>query len=320
MSDQRGQRFDARKYYGVRLAELGSGRPECVALTADMARLCGLDAFGAACPGRLLNVGIAEQNMTGVGAGLALEGKIPWISTIAPFMTMRACEQVRTDICYNNLHVVVVGVASGISGAPLGATHYSQEDLAIFRSFPNMKILQPYGRSEQARLMEIAMDLPGPVFLRLGGTNEPLGDDNADAVVFGRARLVRPGVDVSIMATGYMVHKALDAADLLAVEGIAAAVWDHHTVKPLDSEAVLLAAEQSRGIVSVEEHSAIGGLGAAIAQLLAVSRIPTRLEIMGFPDIFMGVGSRDDLLTRYGLDGQGIAERAKHVLDAATGR
>ncbi|MBW2145499.1 MAG: hypothetical protein JRG73_07105 [Deltaproteobacteria bacterium] len=302
MSGKWESHFDPRTVLGEKILEIGMSRPECIVMSADLMSSCRLLGFADACPARCVNVGVAEQNMVGIAAGLAIEGKVPWISSIAPFATMRCCEQIRTDLCYNYLHVVVVSIMAGLSGAPLGATHYATEDIGIFRSFANMTILNPADQWEIERAMEAAMDAQGPVYLRLGSGMEPnLPVERRDFSI-GRAYTLKEGSDASIISTGYMVHKALQAAEVLEEKGVSTGVYDHPTLKPLDGDSVLEAANNRKVVVTLEEHNVFGGLGSAVAEVMAGAGCTAQLKRMGIPDIYAGVGEREALLSKYGLD------------------
>ena len=314
--------FNPREELGKAVVRLGRERENCMVLAADLARTCHVEDFQELRPDNFLNVGICEQNMVGIAAGLAFEGKVPIVTTIAPFIYMRACEQVRTDVCYNNLHVLFVPVLSGISGAPLGSTHYATEDLAVMRSFPNMTVLQPSGARQVAEAMREAYDAAGPVYIRLGSGLEPDVPSDPQGPVIGRAICLREGADVSILATGYMVHKALGAAHRLAQEGISAGVWDHPSIKPIDAAAIRTAlsgsgnpATRTSGavklIVTLEEHNRCGGFGSAVAEEVAKIGSAVPLEIIAFPDLFVGVGSREDLLALHHLDTDSIVRRIR---------
>jgi transketolase len=290
-------------------------------LAADLARTCHVLGFRDLRPGNFLNVGICEQNMVGIAAGLAFEGKVPIVTSIAPFIYMRACEQVRTDVCYNNLHVLFVPILSGLSGAPLGSTHYGTEDLAVMRSFPNMTVLQPSTSRQITMALQEAFDAAGPVYIRLGSGQEPDVPSGREGPLIGRAFQLRAGREVSILATGYMVHKALEAADRLAERGISTGVWDHPSIKPIDSEAVRAAAKGTSGsvrlVVTLEEHNLCGGFGGAVAEQLSKIGSGVPLEIMAIPDLFAGVGSREELLQLHHLDSESIVRRIESRLLAA---
>jgi transketolase len=310
--------FNPREELGKAVVGLGKERNSCVVLAADLARTCHVLGFQKMRPDNFLNVGICEQNMVGMAAGLAFEGKVPIVTTIAPFIYMRACEQVRTDVCYNNLHVLFVPILSGISGAPLGSTHYGTEDLAVIRSFPNMTVLQPSSARQIQKAMREAYDAAGPVYIRLGSGQEPDVPSGPHGAIIGRAIHLRKGADVSILATGYMVHKALEAADRLAEEGISAGVWDHPSIKPIDKQALWTAlagsADAVKLIVTLEEHNLCGGFGGAVAEEVAKIGLPVPLEIMAFPDLFVGVGSREELLKLHHLDTDSIVGRIRKRL------
>ena len=310
--------FNPREEFGKAVLGLGKDRDNCVVLAADLARTCHVMEFRDAYPERFVNVGICEQNMIGLAAGLAFEGKVPIVTTIAPFIYMRSCEQVRTDVCYNNLHVLFVPILSGISGAPLGSTHYGTEDLAVMRAFPNMTVLQPSNAGQIAKAIRQAYAAAGPVYIRLGSGQEPDVPSNPEGPMIGRAVHLREGVEVSILASGYMVHKALEAAGRLAEEGISVGVWDHPSIKPIDAAAVRAAVSGSsdavRLIVTLEEHNLCGGFGSAVAEVLAGIGSPVPLQMMAIPDLFVGVGSREDLLAQHHLDTGSIVNRIAALL------
>jgi transketolase len=314
MSNKWENRFDPRRFYGEKMCALGQQRSDFYILVADLAASFSLGEFINCCQGRCINTGIAEQNMVGIAAGLAMEGKIPWINSIAPFATLRCAEQIRTDLCYNNLHAVIVAVMGGISGAPMGATHYATDDLGVLRSFANITILSPADEWEIGAAMEVAMDAPGPVYIRLGGGTEPHLPSKRSRFTIGKAFTCKEGTDVALFATGYMVHKALDAAELLEGKGISAGVYDHHTIKPIDKESILEAAGRAKLVVTLEEHNIFGGLGSATAEVLADAGLGVRLLRLGIPDLYVGVGEREDLLAKYGLDGASVARRVTEVL------
>ncbi len=308
------EQFSPRDAFGAKLVELGKDDPRIVVLVADLAYTCCVADFSTAYPGRFLNVGVAEQNMVGMSAGLALEGKSPWITSIAPFTTLRCCEQIRTDLCYNNLHVVVVGIMSGISGAPLGSTHYCLEDMGMFRAIANMTVLSPADQWEVEQAMEVAAGLSGPVYIRLGSGNEFQIPVKREGFELGKAFTLRGGDDVALMATGYMVHKALEAAEILQEKGISAGVYDHPSIKPLDAESVMAATGKAKLAVTLEEHNIYGGLGSAVAEVMAQNGSAARLHRMGIPDLYPGIGEREELLAKYNLDTASIVDRVVKAL------
>jgi len=307
-------RFDPRRVYGNKICEIGRRRPETVVLVADLAVSFNLLEFADSCATQFMNVGVAEQNMVGIAAGMALEGKFPWVNSIAPFATLRCCEQIRTDLCYNNLHAVVVSIMGGLSGAPLGATHYATDDLGVLRSLANMTILVPADQWEIEAAMDAAAEAKGPVYLRLGAGMEPHLPMPRPDFRIGRAFPLREGKDVSLIATGYMVHKALEAAEALEREGLSVGVYDHPTIKPLDGDSVIAAARGRRLVVSIEEHNIYCGLGSAVAEVMAEAGMPVPLCRLGLPDVYGSVGEREDLLKKYGLDAAGIVRRVSETL------
>ena len=306
--------FNPRDTFGKKIIKIGEQRPEVMVLTADLAYTCCVIGFAEAFPERFINVGIAEQNMVGMSAGLAFEGKLPWITTIASFITMRCFEQIRTDLCYNKLHVVLVSVMAGISGAPLGSTHYATEDIGAFRSLANMTILQPADQWEVEQVMDAALEVDHPVYIRLGSGIEPNLSIDRNRFKIGHAYTLREGRDAYLISSGYMVHKALEAAEKLKAYGISVGVQDHPSIKPLDRESILAAAENSRLVVTLEEHNVFGGLGSAVAEVMAESRQTSLLIRMGIPDLYVGVGSREDLLSKHGLGVAAIVECVKNGL------
>jgi transketolase len=306
MSNKWESRFDPRRIYGYKMCEIGQRHPETVVLVADLAVSFNLLEFADACATQFMNVGVAEQNMVGLAAGLSLEGKVPWVNSIAPFATLRCCEQIRTDLCYNNLHVVIVSIMGGLSGAPLGATHYATDDLGVLRSFANMTILVPADQWEIEAAMDAAIDARGPVYLRLGAGTEPHIPVPRSDFRIGRAFTLKEGTDVSLIATGYMVHKALEAAEGLERNGLSVGVYDHPTIKPLDRESIIASSKGRKLVVSIEEHNIYCGLGSAVAEVLAEGGLSVPLRRLGLPDVYGSVGEREDLLKKYGLDAAGI--------------
>ena len=307
--------FNPRAEFGKAIVALGEKEPNCMVLSADLARTCNTVDFSDAFPQRFLNVGICEQNMVGMSAGLAFEGKVPIVSSISPFIYMRACEQVRTDVCYNKLKVIFVSIMSGISGAPLGSTHYGTEDLAVMRSFPNMTVLQPSNARQVRQAVFEAYDAAGPVYIRLGSGLEPDVPSASQGALVGNSIHLRQGSDVSILATGYMVHKALHAAEKLEAAGISTGVWDFPSIKPIDASAVRKAVGGSSNevklMVSLEEHNLFGGFGGAVAEELSEVRTSVPLLRIALPDVFVGVGDREGLLKQQRLDTESIVERIK---------
>jgi transketolase len=302
--------------YGQVLAWLGEGREDLVALTADLARSTKVSKFGERFPERFFNVGIAEQNLFGIAAGLALAGFTPFVSTFAVFAALRAAEQVRTGICYQNLNCKIVATHSGISFGQAGSTHHCTEDLAVMRSFPNLAVIAPADGYETANAVRACLERPGPVYVRIGrGLEQAVHSGEDYGFAIGRAVTMRDGADLTVIACGPCVAHAVEAAKTLAKDhGVGLRVLNMHTIKPLDRDAVLAAAGETRRIVTVENHSVIGGLGSAVAEVIADSGGNCRLVRLGVPDVFAIVGYADDLFHRYGIDAAGIVKAAAQLL------
>jgi transketolase len=304
-----------REAWSVTLAEMAETHPEIVVLSADLLKATLGSRFGDRYPERTFNVGVAEQNLVGTAAGLALAGKIPVIATFSVFLLMRACEQVRTDICYPNLNVKLVGTAAGFSFGLGGATHMTTEDLALARVLPNLVVLVPADYQHTVKATRAMMAHVGPVFLRVGRSAEPIVYTEESAFEIGKANVLREGEDLTLIACGASVFESLRAASILAEHGLSARVLDMHTLKPLDEGAVLAAAAETGAILTVEEHSRIGGLGGAVAETLAEAGVASHFQRLGLPGIFATEGNADTLRHTYGLDGEGIASAAVRLLE-----
>jgi transketolase len=253
-------------------------------------------------PKQFLNAGVAEQNMTGIAAGMALTGKIVFTYSIANFPTIRCLEQVRNDICYHSANVKIVAVGGGLSYGALGMSHHAVEDLAIMRAMPEMTVVAPGDPVETASATRALADYEGPCYLRLGRAGEPVIHSAPISFQIGKAIMVRDGEDLTLISIGGMLETAVRTADLLAVDGIHARVLSMHTLKPLDSEAVLAAAEQTCAIATLEEHSLIGGLGSAVAEILAESHLRVPFKRIGLPSASSAfVGSQEYLRAKHGL-------------------
>jgi transketolase len=276
-----------------------------------------VEQFAERFPSRFLNAGVAEQNMTGIATGLALSGKIVFTYSIANFPTLRCLEQVRNDVCYHKANVKLVAVGGGFAYGALGMTHHATEDLAILRALPEMTVLAPGDPLEAAQATHAVIAHPGPCYLRLGRAGEPAVHAGEIDLRLGKAIRVREGRDVTLISTGGMLHTVVEAAKWLDRKGIAARVLSMHTVKPLDEEAVLSAARETCAIVTFEEHSVIGGLGGAVAEVLAESgelRVP--FKRIGLSSSFSSiVGSQDFLRARYGLSLEAILSTLEPMLD-----
>ncbi|RJP20656.1 MAG: transketolase family protein [Candidatus Abyssobacteria bacterium SURF_5] len=289
--------------YGKMLVEMGHRNKNIVVLTADLMRSNKTGEFFRAFPERSFNVGIAEQNLFGVAAGLARAGKIPFVSTFAAFASMRACEQVRTDIAYNYLPVKIVATHSGLSMGTGGPTHFATEDIAIMRSFANMTVIVPADAIETARAVSASLEWPGPVYMRIGRGLEPAAYEN-DRYDFqvGKSVLMRDGSDVTVISCGMAVLAAIETSRSLEQEGLSVRVVNMHTIKPIDRDAIVKAARETRYIITAEEHNIIGGLGSAVAEVLAEEGLPVKLKRLGIPDEYSEIGYPEFLYNRYNLD------------------
>ncbi len=305
-----------RLAYGQALLEIGAREPRSVVLSVDTQDLIGIRPWIAQFPDRFIELGIAEQNAIGVASGLATTGLRPYVCSYAPFITARSMEQVRNDVAYANQRVVIGAAASGISLGVAGGTHHALEDLALMRCLPNMTVIVPADVDEAYRATLATLDIDGPVYMRLGGrVPEPPVSDNRDfAFEPGRAVQLRSGNDVTVIACGALVEMALSAADALKGEGIDVRVLNMHTIKPLDRDAILSAAAETRGVVTAEEHRYSGGLGGAVAELLAVEN-PTRMRMVAMPDEFAVVGPTGPLRAKYGMSADAIIAACKALLE-----
>lgn len=298
-----------RDSYGNALVELGKEKENLVVLDADLAAATKTGIFKKAFPERHIDCGIAEANMTGIAAGLSACGKVPFISTFAMFAAGRAYEQVRNAIGYPHLNVKIGATHAGISVGEDGATHQCNEDMGLMREIPGMVILNPSDDVEAKAAVRAAYEHDGPVYLRFGRLAVPVINDRPDyRFEIGKGIELRKGEDLTILATGLSVSESLKAALLLKEKGVAAQVINIHTIKPLDEEMILSAARQTGRIFTVEEHSIIGGLGSAVAELLG-EKCPTKITRIGVRDVFGESGPAKELLHKYELDAEGIANR-----------
>ena len=303
---------DCRDAWVSELVALAEADSRIVAVVNDSVGSSKLGPFQERFPERLVNVGIAEQDMVGVGAGLANGGKIPFVSAAACFLTARAMEQIKVDAAYSQHHIVLVGQSPGMAYGELGPTHHSIEDLAWLRTIPGLTVIVPSDPTETAQAVRWAATAGRPVYLRVSRMGVPDVVPQGYTFTPGRALQLRSGNDVTIVATGITVTRALDAADALEGEGIHARVLAMPTIKPLDGDALLGAAEQTAGIVTVEE-ALTSGLGGAVAEYLAPRR-PTPIRFVGVPDAFAPTGSATWLLDHFGINADGIAANARSIL------
>ncbi|HUJ18934.1 MAG TPA: transketolase family protein [Nitrospirota bacterium] len=302
-----------RDAYGDALVSLGKKRNDVVVLDADLSGSTKTAKFAKVFPDRFFNIGIAEQDMMGTAAGLALGGKLPFVSTFAVFATGRAWEQVRQSICYPNLNVKIVASHAGVTVGEDGGSHQAIEDIAVMRVIPHMTVIVPADGPETLQAIEAVAEYKGPCYVRTGRNKVPTvcGEDYKFQI--GKAHIISEGRDAAIIATGIMVAEAMKARDLLKAEGVDAGVINMSTIKPLDAEAVVSAAKRCGAIVTAEEHSIIGGLGGAVAEVLAES-FPAPLVRVGVKDTFGTSGEGEGLMKHFGLSAADIATAVKSVL------
>ena len=305
----------SRGAFGVAMMELGETMDDLLVVTADLSDATRVTQFSKKFPEKFLNIGIAEQNMIGVAAGLAKEGKIVFATTFAAFASMRCCEQVRTDMAYMQLNIKLLGADAGVVMGTLGNTHYAVEDLSIMRAMPYMTVLSPSDGLEIIKATFAAARHEGPVYIRLtGGAGNPIVYHDDYDFVIGKAVALREGNDAAIIATGRMVYEAMVAAESLELKGISARVINMHTIKPLDIEVIDKACKETRLIVTVEEHSRIGGLGSAVAEFKTGLEHAPRQILIGLPDSFGKIGTYKDQLERYQLTSAFIASTVEDNL------
>ena len=308
------KKIATRDSYGNALAELGKEHENLVVLDADLAAATKTGVFKKAYPERFIDCGIAEANMTGVAAGLSTCGKVPFISSFAMFVAGRAFEQVRNSIGYPHLNVKIGATHAGITVGEDGATHQCNEDIALMRTIPGMVIINPADDVEARAAVKAAYEYEGPVYLRFGRLALPIiHNESSYKFEIGKGEILRDGKDVTIVATGAMVSHSLEAAEKLAADGIEAKVINIHTIKPLDEELVVAAAKETGKVVTVEEHSVIGGLGSAVCDTLA-QKAPTQVMKIGMNDTFGESGSAVELLKKYKLDAESIYEKIKNFV------
>ncbi len=306
-----GKKIATRESYGNALAELGKEYENLVVLDADLAGATKTSVFKKVFPERHIDCGIAECNMIGIAAGLATTGLVPFASTFAMFAAGRAFEQVRNSVGYPHLNVKIGATHAGISVGEDGATHQCNEDIALMRTIPGMTVINPADDVEAKAAVRAAYELDGPVYLRFGRLAVPVINDNEDyKFEIGKGITLKDGKDITIVATGLCVSSALEAAKMLEADGINARVINIHTIKPLDEELIIKAAKETGKIVTVEEHSVIGGLGSAVSDCL-VENCPVPVKKIGIQDVFGESGPAAKLIEKYGLDGKGVYEAVK---------
>lgn len=303
-----------RESYGMALVELGRENNNVVVLDADLSKSTKTADFKKEFGERFFNVGIAEQNLMGMAAGLANVGCVPFASTFAVFATGRAFEIIRNSICYPKVNVKIAATHAGITVGEDGGSHQSVEDIALMNSLPNMTVIVPADHREAMQATKAAAEMYGPVYLRFGrcNTEDIFGDDYKFEI--GKGTELRAGNDVTVIATGMMVQKAIEASKALEIEGINVRVINMSTIKPIDREIIIKAAKETKGIVTAEEHSIIGGLGAMVSQVVC-NDCPTKVKMVGIQDTFGESGTPNELMEKYGLTAKRIIEEVKNIIN-----
>jgi transketolase len=309
-------KLQTAEIYGNTLCELAAEHPDIVGLSADLAKSTKIGLMQEKFPDRFFNVGIAEQNMFGIAAGMAKAGLTPYVSTFAIFTSMRGLDQVHTDICYQNANVKMIGTHAGLSFGTAGSTHHCTEDISIMRTMANCKVIVPADGFEAANAVRAAYDIPGPVYIRINRGFDRLVYENGDyGFEFDKAHTMTEGTDITIIACGACVYQAVEAAAVLKNDGIKARVVNMHTIKPIDKDAILKAVEETRRIVTVEDHNIIGGLGSAVAEVVAESGKACAFTRLGIPDCFSMIGLHEDIMAFYKIDTNGIVENVRALLN-----
>lgn len=309
------EKLSTAEYYGKVLCDLAAKDPRIVGLSADLAKSTKIGALSANYADRLFNLGIAEQNMFGVAAGLASTGLIPFASTFSIFASMRALDQLHTDICYQNLNVKVIATHSGLSFGQAGSTHHCTEDFGILRTMANLRVIVPADGMETANAVQAAYENFGPFYIRINrGYDMPVYDNTNYDFQIGKAIKMCEGTDLTIIACGACVWRAREAAKILEAEGVRARVLNMHTIKPIDKEAIADAVRDTKRIITVEDHNVLGGLGSAVGDEMAQLGKPCLLRKLGVPDCFSIIGLHEDLMSHYGYDANSIVETAREIM------
>ena len=299
-----------RDGYAAALLELGEKNENVVVLDADLAKSTQTEKFKQRFPERFVDCGVAEQNLMATAAGLAATGKTVYASTFAIFATGRAYDQVRNTIAYSNLDVKICASHGGITVGEDGSSHQALEDIALMRAVPRMKVIVHADYYETREAVKAVAEIEGPVYVRIGRPKVPVLFGEDYRFELGKALILRPGRDVTVLACGFMLHKALEAAEELAAEGLEAEIIDLHTIKPLDREVILASAARTRRVITCEEHSVLGGMGGAVAELLG-EEMPTPMRRIGMKDTFGTSGKAEELVEHFGLGSRHIAEVAR---------
>ena len=308
-------KLGSRATYGQAMMSLPEKHPKILAMSADLGNSSGLSPFIRKYPEKFINIGIAEQNMIGVAAGLAKEGFTPYVTSFAPFLSMRASEQIRMELGYMQFNVRVVALGSGLAMAFLGNSHFGLEDVAVMRTIPGLTIISPCDCAEIFKTVHATAEHVGPVYIRLtGAVNNPIVNTSDYEFKIGRSISLKDGEDVAIVASGTMVHKALMAAEILESKGIYAEVINMHTIKPLDYQKIDALIKIKKPIVTIEEHTVVGGLGSSIAEYLSDKNKSPMLKIIGLEDKYGKTASYEHLLRIHGLDEKSLAKKVANFL------
>lgn len=304
------------EYYGKALCELGREHPEIVALTADLGKSTKIGMFGEDFPDRFFNVGIAEQNMFGVAAGMAKAGLVPFLSTFSTFASLRSADQLHTDICYQNVNAKVIATHSGTSFGQAGSTHHAICDMAVTRSLPNLTVICPADGMETVNAVRAAYEMPGPFYIRINrGFDRVLNPSTDYGFEVGKAITLHEGSDITVIACGSCAFQALQAANFLDnSDGLKVRVLNMHTIKPIDREAIEKAVMDTRRIITVEDHSVIGGLGSAVAETVVEFGKGCAFKKLGIQDQFAPIGLHEDIMSILGIDSNGIIDAVREVM------
>jgi len=302
--------------YGKTLVDLARENKDLVGLTADLAKSTKIGILEEAYPERFFNMGIAEQNLFGVAAGMASAGLVPFVSTFAIFASMRALDQVHTDICYQNLNVKIIATHAGLSFGQAGSTHHCTEDIGIMRTMANLTVVVPADGIETAKAVHAAYHTKGPFYIRINrGFDQRLYQTSNYEFEIGKAITLHSGTDLTIVACGACVYQAFEAAKILdTVDGLKVRVINMHTIKPIDKDALLKAIHETRRLITVEDHNVLGGLGSAVAEVLAESGKACAFKRLGIPDTFSIIGLHEDLMSYYGIDTNGIVNTVREIM------
>jgi transketolase len=314
MDAQAGISLANLEIFASTLETIAKADKDIYAVTSDSRGSGKLVSFGQKLPEQIIEIGIAEQNLVGVAAGLSSMGKKVFAVSPACFLTARALEQIKNDVCYSNNPVKLIGISAGVSYGALGSTHHSLHDFAVMRAINNITVVAPADNFETAEAIRQAAQAEQPFYIRFGKKVMPLLSETNTQFEFGKGRVIKEGKDIVLIATGEAVYPALQAAEQLSTENIDAAVISMHTIKPLDTELIARYAQQCKAIITIEEHSIYGGLGEACASFLLQNQLNKPFKIIGIPDEYTVTGSQNEIFSHYGLTGKGIAEESRKIL------